>query len=41
MARAIPGATLVKLPAAGHLSNLEQPAAFTRALEDFLGSLRS
>ena len=40
MAKAIPGAALVKIPAAGHLANLEQPAAFTRALEDFLGSLR-
>ena len=40
MARAIPGAALVRIPGAGHLSNLEQPAAFTRALEGFLGSLR-
>ncbi len=40
MAKAIPGAALVNIPAAGHLANLEQPAAFTRALEDFLGSLR-
>jgi len=31
-----PGSELVVLPAAAHLANLEQPAAFTRALEDFL-----
>ena len=31
-----PGSKLVVLPAAAHLANLEQPAAFTRALEDFL-----
>lgn len=36
MARAIPGVKLVKIPAAGHLSNLEQPVAFTRALQEFL-----
>lgn len=40
MAKAIPGAALVRIPGAGHLSNLEQPAAFTRALADFLGALR-
>jgi 3-oxoadipate enol-lactonase len=32
----VPGARLVKLEGAGHLSNLEQPQAFTRALRDFL-----
>jgi 3-oxoadipate enol-lactonase len=31
-----PGSKLVVLPQAAHLANLEQPAAFTRALEDFL-----
>lgn len=40
MARSIPGAKLVKIPAAGHLSNLEQPAAFTAAVEEFLARLR-
>lgn len=40
MAKAIPGAALVRIAGAGHLSNLEQPAAFTRALEDFLSRLR-
>lgn len=32
----IPGATLVELEGAGHLSNLERPQAFTAALERFL-----
>ncbi len=33
---AVPGSKLVKLEGAGHLSNLEQPQAFTRAIQDFL-----
>ncbi len=33
----IPGARLVILAGAGHLSNLEQPEAFNAALRDFLG----
>lgn len=36
MARAIAGAELVVLPNAGHLSPLEQPEAFNRALRKFL-----
>jgi pimeloyl-ACP methyl ester carboxylesterase len=32
----IPGASLVKIPGAGHLTNLEQPAAFHAALMAFL-----
>jgi 3-oxoadipate enol-lactonase len=32
----IPGSKLVELDGAGHLSNLEQPSAFTRALQQFL-----
>jgi 3-oxoadipate enol-lactonase len=32
-----PGSKLVVIPQAAHLANLEQPAAFTRAMEDFLG----
>jgi 3-oxoadipate enol-lactonase len=35
---AISGSKLVELEGAGHLSNLEQPPAFTRALQDFLGA---
>jgi 3-oxoadipate enol-lactonase len=33
-----PGSRLVVLPQAAHLANLEQPAGFTRALQDFLSS---
>jgi 3-oxoadipate enol-lactonase len=33
-----PGSKLVILPQAAHLANLEQPAGFTRALEDFLAA---
>ncbi|HEY6254388.1 MAG TPA: alpha/beta fold hydrolase [Xanthobacteraceae bacterium] len=33
---AIRGAALVELEGAGHISNVEQPAAFTRAIADFL-----
>ncbi|MDA2913141.1 alpha/beta hydrolase [Acidobacteriia bacterium AH_259_A11_L15] len=36
MAKNIPNAKHVKIPHAGHLSNLEQPAAFNAALEEFL-----
>jgi len=36
MHRAIERSALVTLPRAGHLSNLEQPEAFSRALADFL-----
>src|SRR5688572_26995403 len=39
MAKAIPGATLVIVPRAGHLANLEQPEAFNNALHDFLAKL--
>ena len=34
---AIPGSELVIIPSASHLSNLEQPEAFNKALPDFLG----
>lgn len=37
----LPGATLALIPQAAHLANLEQPAAFNRALGDFLASLAS
>ena len=39
MAKAVPGATLVIVPRAGHLANLEQPEAFNRALHEFLTKL--
>lgn len=39
MAAAVPGAELVILPGAGHLSNLESPMAFTAALARFLGRI--
>ena len=32
----IPGAELVIMPTAGHLSNIEQPAVFNQAVLDFL-----
>ena len=34
-----PGARLVVVPDAGHISNLENPAEFNRALADFLDRL--
>jgi pimeloyl-ACP methyl ester carboxylesterase len=39
MAAAIRGSTLVKIPRAGHLPNLEQPDAFNAALAGFLSTL--
>jgi 3-oxoadipate enol-lactonase len=33
---AVKGAALVELEGAGHISNVEQPAAFTGAMRDFL-----
>jgi 3-oxoadipate enol-lactonase len=39
MAKLVAGARLVEIGRAGHLSNLEQPAAFNEALVDFLDSL--
>jgi pimeloyl-ACP methyl ester carboxylesterase len=39
MAKAIPGSTLVKIPEAGHLSNLERPQRFDPALLGFLRSI--
>jgi pimeloyl-ACP methyl ester carboxylesterase len=40
MQRAIARSTLCVIPGAGHLSNLEQPAAFNRALTTFLNKHR-
>jgi len=39
MARKIPYAAQVTIPNAGHASNLHQPAAFNRAVMEFLGGL--
>jgi pimeloyl-ACP methyl ester carboxylesterase len=39
MAQAIPGATLKVIAKSGHMSPLEQPAAFTAALMEFLGPI--
>ena len=39
MAKAVPDATLVIIPRAGHLANLEQPDAFNQALHEFLAKL--
>ncbi|MFA5909917.1 MAG: alpha/beta fold hydrolase [Vicinamibacterales bacterium] len=39
IAEAVPGARLVTIPNAGHLSNLEQPDAFNEALNGFLTKL--
>ena len=33
---ALPGSRYVELPGAGHISNMDQPQAFTRAIADFL-----
>jgi pimeloyl-ACP methyl ester carboxylesterase len=35
----IPGSRLVRIPAAGHSSSIEQPAAITQVLSDFLATL--
>jgi 3-oxoadipate enol-lactonase len=35
---ALPGSRYVELPGAGHISNMDQPQAFTRAIQDFLAS---
>ena len=39
MAGKIPGAQKVVIPGAGHAANLDQPAAFNRAVADFLSGL--
>ena len=39
IAGGIKGARLVIIPGAGHLANLEQPDAFNKALNEFLGAL--
>lgn len=40
MAAQVPGAKLVTIPGAGHMSNLEAPDAFNGALLSFLSTLR-
>jgi pimeloyl-ACP methyl ester carboxylesterase len=39
IAKGIPGAKLVIIPDAGHLSNMEQPDLFNRAVEEFAAEL--
>jgi pimeloyl-ACP methyl ester carboxylesterase len=39
MAAKIPGAQKIVIPDAGHAANLDQPAAFNRAVADFLAAL--
>jgi pimeloyl-ACP methyl ester carboxylesterase len=39
MAKKIPGARLEIIRGAGHMSNVDQPEAFNRAVLDFLDSL--
>ena len=39
MAAKIPGAKKAVIPDAGHAANLHQPAAFNRAMGDFLAGL--
>src|SRR5690606_7475595 len=39
MAEAAPGSSLVVLPHAGHLSNMEDPEGFNKAVTDFLRAL--
>jgi 3-oxoadipate enol-lactonase len=34
----LPGSHYVEMPGAGHISNMDQPEAFTRAVQDFLKS---
>lgn len=41
LADAIPGSKLVTIPGAGHLSNLENPDAFTTAVREFVTVLRA
>ena len=38
LSAALPGSRYVELPGAGHISNLDQPKAFTRAVKDFLAA---
>ena len=35
------GSELLIIPSAAHLSNVEQPAAFNKAMLDFLGKVKN
>jgi 3-oxoadipate enol-lactonase len=35
---ALPGSRYVELAGAGHISNMDQPQAFTKAIQDFLAA---
>jgi 3-oxoadipate enol-lactonase len=39
MQRAVPGSTLVTIPGAGHMSNLETPVEFNAAMRDFIARM--
>jgi 3-oxoadipate enol-lactonase len=39
LAQFIPGARMETIPGAGHISNLERPAAFNRHVEEFIGEV--
>lgn len=39
LAALIPGSRIALIPAAGHLTNLERPAEFNRAVDDFLAEI--
>jgi 3-oxoadipate enol-lactonase len=41
LAALIPGALYVEIDRSGHLSNLERPEQFNRAVEEFIGNGRS
>jgi 3-oxoadipate enol-lactonase len=38
MQKELPGSQYIVLPGAGHISNMDQPEIFTKALRDFLGA---
>ena len=40
MVRGIAGSRLEVIPKAGHLSNMENPEAFSTALKEFLAGIR-
>jgi 3-oxoadipate enol-lactonase len=38
MHQKVPGSRFVELPGAGHISNMDQPALFTKAIKEFLAA---